>query len=398
MSEIAPAEVIAGKRTAKVTSRFGDWGMILAIGAVLQAIGLAAQNLSPVLVAPLSQGRGLSEGMAGVVQTVELAVVAFAAYHLTWLAAKMSARRLALIGTTIAAVCHILSTFATPLPLLLVLRAVAGLGEAMCVCAANAVMSAQAEPDKIYGRSYAIISLAGIGLYPLLVYVGAQTNGWGVYAGEGVWFLLLLPIVALLPPLSQPVSADAAPKVVIKLPLLNLLPTVPIALVTIFSIGLWAFAGTVAQTAKVSSDVFGWTLAIGTALSAVSAWVSSLLGTRFGRLRPLIIGLAVTVIGSVAFFTAKDAMVYAISFVLVQIVYSFILPYMFGFCSALDKTGRLATTASSVMLIASAAAPALIGWVIQVAGMPALVVALVIGYGLAGMTIYISTVLLKEDA
>lgn len=372
-------------------------GMILAIAAALQAVGFGSQNLSPVLIEALRQGRGLSEGTAGLVQTVELVMTALAAFGLASYATKSSPRRLALFGTAIAAAAHILSSFAEALPLLLVLRALAGVGAAMCVCAANAVLSAQREPDRVYAVGLALSSLAGIGVLPLLVYVGSLTAGWGVYAADGVWVMLLLPLIALLPGRLPGMDAGSEHKLASRLSGHMALPLAAIALFTIFSVGLWAFSGVVAENAHVTTQVFGATLAVGTALCVGGAWLASVIGTRFGRLPPLFLGLIINTVAAVVFFSAKTPMVFAVSFVIVQTVYAFVVPFLFGFCSAVDRSGRLATAGSSAMLVSAALSPALIGWLIQSAGLYTLIVAMVIGFLLVGLAIYLSTVFLSED-
>lgn len=371
-------------------------GMTLAIAATLQAIGFGSQNLSPVLIEALRQGRGLPEGTAGLVQTVELVMTALAAFALASYATKTSPRRLALFGTVVAAAAHILSSFAESLPLLLFLRTLAGFGAAMCVCAGNVVLAAQREPDRVYAVGLAFSSLAGIAVLPLLVYVGSLTAGWGVYAADGVWVLLLVPLIALLPGRLSGTGAGGEDKAPGRLSGRMALPLAAIALFTTFSVGLWAFSGVVAERAHVTTEVFGITLAVGTALCVGGAWLASIIGTRFGRLQPLFLGLIINTIAGVVFFSATTPMVFAVSFVVVQTVYAFVVPFLFGFCSAVDRSGKLATAGSSAMLVSSAVAPAVIGWLIQSAGLYTLIVAMVVGYLLAGLAIYLSTIFLSE--
>jgi MFS transporter, DHA1 family, inner membrane transport protein len=396
VSNLVQAEVLGELRESRMATFRAGMGVTLALAATLQAIGFGSQNLSPVLIEALRQGRGLSEGLAGLVQTIELVMTALTAFALASFATKMPPRRLALIGAVIAAASHMLSSIAEAFPLLLLLRASAGVGAALCLCAANVVLSAQREPDRIYAVGLAISSVAGIAVLPLLVYVGSLSDGWGVYAADGVWVLLLLPLVALLPakvPERDPSRMSAAGG---RLSVQMALPLAAIAIFTMFSVGLWSFAGVVAEAANVTTQLFGTTLAVGTALCVVGAWLASAIGTRFGRLLPMLVGMIGTMVSSVVFFSAKDPLVFAASFVAVQSIYAFALPFLFGFCSAVDKSGKLATTASSAILISAALAPALIGFLIQSGGLSLLISAMVVGYSLAGVAMYFSTLLLSE--
>ena len=379
------------------TSVRGHWGMVIALATVSQGIGLATLNLSPVLIDALRQGRGLSAGGAGTVQTVELIVTAFAAYPLTPLTTRMSARKLALVGAVIAGLCHLLSSLTHPLSLLLLLRTVAGVGAAMCVCAGNAVLAAQREPDRVYAVSYAASSAAFAVLFPLFVYISTLTNGWGVYAAEGVWVLALIPLIFMLPAVSSRKSDVHEMPAPSRLPSLMLLAVLPIFVFTVFSIGLYSFTGIVAEAAKVTPGLFAYTLSFSTALAVLASWGASVVGTRFGRLRPLIVSFSATTIASIFFFSAKGPVAFAASIIVVQSVFCFALPFMFGFCSTLDRSGRLTTAASGAMLVGSAVAPAIMGWLLDDAGFSFLIVALVAGYAFAGLTMYLSTTLLAEE-
>nr|WP_246350511.1 MFS transporter [Sphingobium boeckii] len=368
------------------------------MAATLQAIGFGSQNLSPVLIEGLRQGRGLTEGMAGLVQTVELVTTAISAFLLASLASRMSPRRLALSGAVIAAIAHFASSLAEPLYLLLFLRVVAGVGAAMCVCAANVVLSAQREPDRIYAGSYAASALAGIVVLPFMVYIGALTDGWGVYAIDGAWVVVLLPLVALLPARLPDRTATEDHEAIVRSRGVMLLPLAAIGLFSTFSVGLWAFSGVVAEAAHVTAEFFGMTLSVGTALCFGGAWLASTIGTRYGRLPPLLGGIVATLIASTIFFSATTPIVFGLSFVVAQTIYAFIMPFMFGFCSSLDRTGKLAIAASSAILISASVAPALIGWLIQAMGLAGLIAVMTIGYLLSALAFYASTRLIRDDA
>ena len=69
----------------------------------------------------------------------------------------------------------------------------------MCICAANNVLAAQREPDRLYAIGAALASSAYFVWFPLMLYASNRTQGWGAYAAEGVWVAALAPFVALLP-------------------------------------------------------------------------------------------------------------------------------------------------------------------------------------------------------
>ena len=365
---------------------------ILAIFSALFGVGWASLNFSPVLISTLQQGRGLSVTAAGTIQSIELVATALAASWLAPVVTRSSPRNFALIGCLLAGISHVLASTTHALPSLIMLRLTAGIGAAMCICAANNVLAAQREPDRLYAIGAAIGSGAYFVWFPLMLYVSNQTQGWGAYAAEGVWVAALTPLVALLPRKVQVETRGPDTGIRSRLPLELLVFTLPILLYGAFSIGLWAFAGVVATSAGVGSESFGYSLSVGTALSVLSAWAASALGTKHGRILPMSWGLSIASVATVAFFMAREPTTYFISFLTAQALYTFNLPFMLGQCSAMDTSGRLATAASSALLVASAMAPALFGCLIERAGIPFLGWASVIAYAFAFLIFYMSVI------
>jgi DHA1 family inner membrane transport protein len=365
---------------------------IIAIFSALFGTGWASLNFSPVLISTLQQGRGLSATAAGTIQSIELVATALVAIWLAPVVTRSSPRNFALIGCLVAGGSHLLASAAHELPSLIMLRLTAGIGAAMCICAANNVLAAQREPDRLYAIGAALANGAYFVWFPLMIYVSNRTQGWGAYAAEGAWVAALTPLVALLPRKVQVETRRPDTEIRSRLSLKLLFFTLPILLYGVFSMGLWAFAGVVATSAGVGPESFGYALSVGTALSLLSSWAASSLGTKRGRILPLSWGLSIASVAALAFFIGREPAIFFISFLTSQALYSFNLPFMLGQCSAMDTSGRLATAASSALLVASATAPALFGWLIERAGTALLGWASVIAYAFAFLIFYMSVI------
>ena len=365
---------------------------ILGTFSALFGVGMASQNFSPVLISTLQQGRGLSATAAGTIQSIELVATALLALWLASVATRSSPRNFALIGCVVAAVSHVLASAVHGLPSLIMLRLTAGMGTAMCICAANNVLAAQREPDRLYAIGAALASAAYFLWFPLMLYVSNRTQGWGAYAAEGIWVAALTPLVALLPRKMQVTTRGPDTEIRSRLSPKLLFFALPILLYGVVSMGFWAFAGVVATSAGVGPESFGYSLSAGTGLCVLSAWAASALGAKRGRVLPLALGLSVASGATLIFFTTREPTLYFISFLTAQALYTFNLPYLLGQCSAMDSSGRLATAASSALLFASATAPALFGWVIEGAGIPFLGWLNVIATACAFLIFYMSVI------
>jgi len=366
--------------------------MILAIFSALFGIGMASQNFAPILIGALQQRWGLSVATAGLVQSSELLAIALASLGLASVVTTTSPRTFALIGCVVAGSSYLLTCIVHGVLGLVLLRVTAGIGAAMCICAANFVLAQQREPDRLYAIGVALASIAYFVFYPPIVYAASQTQGWGAYATEGAWVLALMPFVALLP---RKVHVDTpGPDTAVRgrLSPKLLFFTLPILLYGIFSTGSWSFSGTIATALGIGPVSYGYALSAGTALGILSASVASALGTKYGRTRPVACGLFIGAIAALAFFTTRVPSVFFISFLATQTLYNFNLPFMLGQCSAMDSSGRLATAAMSALMIASATAPALAGWAIERVGTPFLGWSTVIAYALSFLIFYLSEI------
>src|SRR3546814_6199532 len=88
-----------------------------------------------------------------------------------------------------------------------------------------------------------------------------------------------------------------------------------------------------------SSYLLGWATWIG----AAGAGLVIFMGTRFGRLRPMLVAMLLTLAGTAGFFWSGMAPVFFIANVGTAITWSFVVPYLFGMLARLDLSGRLAT-------------------------------------------------------
>lgn len=333
-------------------------GLVLSVFAMFCGVGMGSQSLGPTLIEGLIQGRGMSVSLAGWVQSIELACTAAAAIFLAPHVARLPIRRTLLLSCAVAAAFHFLSAFVLNIPALLILRALAGIAAGICLSTGNAMIAAQRNPDSLFG---AVIAVAGLAYGPPLLLMSLSANTVsGPYLWQAAWTLLMVPFLLLTPKLNPvQISEDQSGQEVPRLAAALILGA--FLLFMLFSSGIWFFAGQVTAGLHLSASWLGNALWGGTILGVLSAAAASFLGLRIGRLPPLIGGIVVTGISSYVVFTTTSPMMLAISFLGVQASYNFALPFVFGACSHLDKSGRILSAASSCMLVGGAIAPAIVG-------------------------------------
>ena len=103
---------------------------------------------------------------------------------------------------------------------------------------------------------------------------------------------------------------------------------------------------------------------IGTSLAAAS-WVGVLgsvlvilLSTRFGRWKPLVGGIFITVIATFCLHWSGLPWVYALANGAVGITWAFVIPYLLGMCAEFDNAGQMAALGGFASKMGLASGPA----------------------------------------
>jgi predicted MFS family arabinose efflux permease len=87
-------------------------------------------------------------------------------------------------------------------------------------------------------------------------------------------------------------------------------------------------------------------------------------GTRFGRFRPLLIALVLTVIGNALFLFSRSPFIYAAANIGTSVTWAFVISYLLGMCAAFDRTGQTAAMGGFASKLGLATGPLVGGFLI----------------------------------
>ena len=289
--------------------------------------------------------------------------------------ARLSRARMAILGGIVVVLANIASAYVSSWELMMVLRVVAGTGAGLVSACGTAALASSVDPD----RAFAIVTVTSGLLYPLEpLAIPYAIEPYGLTGGylllAGMTFVFIPLFIWLLP--AREVEGEDAP-------LLTLLLAAPnralaiVAMVALFSFeigqaAVYQFVAQLGEVAGLTKHAVGEAMSATGLLGLSGGAVAAVLGTRFGRKWPIIIGLFLNAAAAAGLALQSDAVSYWLLNLLWGMAYTFSVPYLMGALSALDDRGRWVVAADGAWNGGTAVGPVLAGVMVEAAGYPPL--------------------------
>jgi predicted MFS family arabinose efflux permease len=344
----------------EVSARYNGLPAIASMVA-MSNLGALTMLMTPAFIAGyLSSGR-LSNTEASTLTSVELAGMTVAVIVSSLVIARVDRRACLAVGLLIAAFGHLATILVTSYPVLVIVRALAGVGVGVAYTVAVAALSATRLPDRNFGIAITSNQLSVTLLLALLSWLGLD-EGYRLVIGVVLAFTLLMGLGIGWFPRAAPVHAAAAPAKGTQATS-SIFPGV-LGLIGMFlflvAVGeVWPIVGPIAQSHGIGAARVGSALAIAGLAGIGAGLLVSLIGSRFGRLVPLIVGTVGLACAMLTLLMASDGQSLVTSTSLIMFFWIFSIPYYLGSQSALDPSGRLAVLSSAMMPFGLAAGQAL---------------------------------------
>jgi MFS transporter, DHA1 family, inner membrane transport protein len=344
----------------EISSRYNGLPAIAAMVA-MSNLGALTMLMTPAFIAGyLSSGR-FSNTEASTLTSVELAGMTVAVILTSLVIARVDRRACLAIGLLIAALGHLTSILVVSYPVLVIVRTVAGVGVGIAYTVAVAALAATRLPDRNFGIAITSNQLSVTLLLALLSWLGLD-QGYRVVIGVVFAFTLLMGLgIGWFPrvaPLRAAANSDRSSRASS-----STLPGV-LGLVGMFlflvAVGeVWPIVGPIAQSHGIGAAAVGSALAIAGLAGIGAGLLVSMIGSRFGRLVPLIVGTLGLACAMLTLLIASDGQSLVLSTSLIMFFWILSIPYYLGSQSALDPSGRLAVLSSAMMPFGLAAGQAL---------------------------------------
>lgn len=346
---------------------FAGFRLAISAYAAIWGTGFLSYVVMPYLIGSLSDGMGLGIDQAGLIGSAELLIVALSAFATSAKVRVLPRRKVAMLGGVIAIAGHSLSLLTNSIEALFICRALAGVGAGMALAIGNACLAASHDPSKAYGQVMMLLATVTAGVIVSLGYITEIWSYYGLFGTQAIVVALMLIPMSFLPERDETQPEDDVNQ--------GKIPTLPAVLIVVGILmwhfcdnSIWGFSERIASKIGMQPDVIGWLLGGGLFVGVIGGLIASSIGTRYGRIWPICVGIAVAVTCISVITSTGLIATYTASILTYIVCFMFISSYIYGLAGELDHHGRVMAAASGAGNIGVALAPLLSGRLIADGG------------------------------
>jgi predicted MFS family arabinose efflux permease len=365
--------------------------------AFLATAGLFYVNIMPALVDGLVKGVGFTVEQAGYITSANIYGAAFGAFAIFWLVHRLNWRLTALITLLIMIAIDFLSTFITDFTTLMAVRFIHGFDGGFLVGLGFSLIARTKSPDRAFGVlllvQFGLGGLAVIVIPRILDLVGYEVLFYTLIAFSSVTLLTLRYLPDFEVQTKQTKTIIMTPATKSKWRIVVALAMVSIFIFQCANMAIGAFLIPLGEHYGLTTDFSS--LMVGVAYW-VGAWGSALvifIGLKYRRLIPIVLAYLLTLAGFLLFHYSDNQTAFAAANFSTAATWAFMMPYLFGICSALDPAdGRIAALGGFASKLGLASGPLIGGILIGDSGEYALLINVAFWGLVVGLIVSVSAV------
>jgi MFS family permease len=351
--------ILGDNKTVDVNSRSALYTAFL-IGIIAPEVFIVQPGFVQGMVVHL----GFSDPEAGYVATAEMSGLAITTILMTFIAHRVNWRSVVLVSLLIMFLANALSTMFADLQTFAAMRFAAGLGAGSLVSLSFAAVGLTSNPDRNFGLLIMfVLTYGAIGL-------SLMPAAYELAGMQGVlWFFAVFPLLAVPFLRHLPVTGENVAQV--EADAVNLSGSMKasalLAMMAYFAGQgvVWAYLFRIGLSGGLGEQQVANGLMMSQFAGIGGAMLAAVTGSRFGRARPLMLGI----IGGAAclfFLVGEFAFaVFAIAIAVYNFAWNMVHPFLLASMASFDRRGRVVVYAVAMQMLGLAIGPALAAAVIS---------------------------------
>lgn len=367
----------------------------LSIGHMAGMIDLAAL---PLWIGSLMKFYGLTAPQAGLTVTAFLAAVVVSSVIFAPMFTRLRHRLVACLGYCVAGCAFIVASLQPVSPDSLVnfmlLHAVAGFGVGAALSVTHGAMGRSANPHRLFGIANVAMGILAVIMFAVLPGIIAAYGGQTIFRAFAIT-MAFGAIVALLffPDVPRAEGLASGKQVIIvkkPLPKAAWLTIGTIVCIALNQAMVFAFVERIGDMRQFGGDAVQNVLIVTGFINLLPGILAAVLQKKF---EPVNVGIAGPILQAGFALSLTAATTYAFFAVPASLYVALVIfthTFMFGLLSRVDASGRAVAATPAMMMVGSAAGPALGGFIVAGVGYPGLGWA-VTGFALIAVTFMLMT-------
>jgi predicted MFS family arabinose efflux permease len=319
-------------------TRAVDRGSAVAAAVCISFVAVGAFLVLPLFVGAAADEFGLNESQLGFLASGIMSGSALSSVLAIFWIRRVDWRRAGYLSVGLLLGAHATSLVVDNVLVFTLCQVLAGLGGGAAYSLVLTSLSDNRHPDRCFGFSVAAqVSFQVVGLMVLPGVI--EKTGLNGLLG----ILVVLEVIALLLlrylPRTGEATSPASPGLALFKP--RVLAALAACFFFFFNIGaVWTYVERMGVLAGFDAGTIGFSLAVGVAFGIPGALLASWCGERYGRLGPLGLGAAGTVVALVLLNEGMGKGEYLAALAVYNFVWNFSLAFQYAAVNAADASGR----------------------------------------------------------
>jgi predicted MFS family arabinose efflux permease len=345
--------------TLKLNNTFTQTSFVAAIlYSIIATAGLFYVNLGGAFLSAFVDGLSVERDVAGYIVSANKYGAAFGALLATFFVKKLEWRLVLRILFFCLIVVDLISTQIKNPDTLIFLRFFHGTIGGLSVGFGLSIIARTYNPDKIFGMLLVVqYSFGSIGIFAVPRMVEAFGNG-AVFGALIIFTIMAISILPFVPNVAKSNKELPSSNIFnISIGKFLFLALVSLFLFQAANMGVADYAFELGKDIGLENNKISNILTIANIISISGGALVYLIGTKYGRTLPLIIGISTSAIFTFLLHYSDNVSIYFIANTFTGIAWGFTIPYILGLCSSFDTHGQMAALAGFISKMGLATGP-----------------------------------------
>lgn len=330
----------------------------------ISVVGPSVFIVQPGFVQGLVEYYGFSEQQAGYVAAAEMWGIAITTVLLIFLTSRVNWRHIIYFSLTLMILGNFASLLFTDVVNFSVARVIVGIGAGSLISLGFTIIGLTSKPDRNFGFMIMWVLIYGALLLAALPTIFHMVGLKGLIIFFALFSAIAFPLVKFLPRSAEERTELNEDSINARL----LYRVLAVASVFIFFSGIgviWTYLFLIGTYGGGTEQQVANALMVSQFLGAIGAFVAAKLGNRYGRINPVVAGLAGCLFPMAFLYGKMGMVVYVLAVGTFNFAYNMTHPYLYAVLSSIDRSGNIFRYAVAAQMLGLAVGPAIAASVVE---------------------------------